>query len=138
MRRLGGEHFDDLAVLQAMVERHHPAVDLGADAAVADVGMDAVREVDGRRSLREGSHVATRREHEDLVLEDVDLHGVDEGLGVEHLLLPVHEQTQPGEALVDARAILSALVAPVRGHAVLRCFVHLLGANLHLHGLAGM
>ena len=135
---LGGEHLDDLAVLEAMVERHHSPVDLCADAAVPDVGVDAIGEVHRRRSLGQGADVTSRREDEDLVLEDVDLDGVDEGLGVEHLLLPVHEQAQPREALVDTRAVLAALVSPVRRHPVLRGLVHLLGADLHLHRLAGV
>src|SRR6202023_1514967 len=64
--RLGREHLDDVAVLQAMVERDHPAVDLGADAAMADVGVNPVREVDSRRALWQRAHVTTRREDEDL------------------------------------------------------------------------
>src|SRR5207302_7073517 len=37
MRPLRGEDLDDLAVLQRVIERHHAAIDLGADAAGADL-----------------------------------------------------------------------------------------------------
>ena len=78
VRTLGGEDLDDLAVLQLVVERHHAPVDLGTDATMADLGVDAVRKVDRRRVGREVQHVALGGEHIDLVLEQVDLDGVEE------------------------------------------------------------
>ena len=47
---LGGEHLDDVAGLELVVERDDLAVDLRADAAVADVGVDLVGEVQRRRA----------------------------------------------------------------------------------------
>src|SRR3712207_7783583 len=44
-RRLGGEDLDDVAVAQLAVERDQRAVDPGADAAVADLGVHRVGEV---------------------------------------------------------------------------------------------
>src|ERR1035437_9406036 len=44
---LGRHDLDDVAVLEPVVERHEAVVDLGADAAMADVGVDAIREVEG-------------------------------------------------------------------------------------------
>ena len=43
----GGHDFDLVAVLQLVAERHEAAVDLGADATVADLAVDGVGEVDG-------------------------------------------------------------------------------------------
>ena len=77
-RGLGGDDLDDVAVVQLVVERHEAVVDLGADARVADVGVDAVGEVERRRARGEILDVAARREHEDLVLEQVDLQPLDE------------------------------------------------------------
>ena len=54
MRRLGGDDLDDVAVVQPVVERHQPVVDLGADGAVADIGMDAVGEVERAWRRRAG------------------------------------------------------------------------------------
>ncbi len=45
---LGGQHLDDVAGPQLVGQRHDLAVDLGADAAVADVGVDLVGEVQRR------------------------------------------------------------------------------------------
>src|SRR5438309_2424730 len=134
-RTLRRQHLHDVAVLEAMIQRHHAAVHLGTDTAVTDVGVDAVGEVHRRRSLWEGADITARREDEHLVLQDVDPHRVDERLSVEPLLLPVHEQAEPCETLIETRAV-GTLVPPVRGHPVLRCLVHLLRADLHLHGLA--
>src|SRR5207253_9978432 len=49
---LGGEDLADVARAQLVVQRHHLAVDLRADAAVADVGVDLVREVERGRAGR--------------------------------------------------------------------------------------
>ena len=78
VRALGGEDLDDLSVLQRVVERHHAAIDLGADAAMPDLGVDAIRKVDRRRVGRQVDDVASRREDVDLVLEEVDLDRVEE------------------------------------------------------------
>ena len=58
---------------QRRVERHQPAVDPRADAAVPDLGVDRVGEVDRRRAGRQRDDLALRREDEDLVLLEVDL-----------------------------------------------------------------
>ena len=47
---LCGDDLDALAVRERRVERHHLAVDLGAAAAVAEVGVHRVGEVDRRRA----------------------------------------------------------------------------------------
>ena len=58
--------------LQPVGERHDAAVDLGPDAAVADVGVDGVGEIDRRRPGRQALHLALGREDVDLVVEQVD------------------------------------------------------------------
>ena len=113
---LGRDDLDDVAVLQPVVERDEAVVDLRADRAVADVGVDPVGEVERRRAGRQVLDVALRGEHEDLVLEDVELDALDE-LGRVRLgdvALPVHELAQPGELRVVLAVGLGAfLVAPV-------------------------
>ncbi len=128
---LGGQHLDDVARLQLVGERHDPPVDLRADAAVADVGVDLVGEVERRRAGGQRLDLALRREDEDLVLEQVDLQGVHELLGVRQLLLPVQEPSEPAQlAVVVGRLV--GLVEPVRGDAELRHVVHLARADLDL------
>src|SRR5438094_4848783 len=140
VRALRGQHLDDVAVLQRIVERYHAAVRLGADTAVADFGVDPVGEVNRRRPGGQGEHVALGGEDEHLVPEDVDLDRVDEFLGVEHLLLPVDQLPQPGKPLVHLSIVLAAafLVRPVRCHSPLGGAMHLLGANLDFHRLAAV
>src|SRR5205814_4276206 len=50
---LRGDDLDDLAVLELVVEADQPTIDLAADAAVADVGVDAVGEVERGRAGRQ-------------------------------------------------------------------------------------
>ena len=95
---LGGQHLDDVARLQLVVQRDDLAVDLRADAAVADVGVDGVGEVERGRAGGEVLHLALRREDEDLVLEQVDLQRLEE-LGRVLLALGLDELAQPGHLL---------------------------------------
>ena len=74
-RRLGIRE-DDLhlvAVLELVHQRHVPAVDLCADAAVADIGVHGVGEIDGVGAARQGDEAALRREAEHLVEEQLKL-----------------------------------------------------------------
>ena len=75
---LGGQDLDDVAAVELVVQRHDLAVDLGADAAVPDVGVDRVGEVERGRAGGEVLDLALRREDEDLVLEQVDLERLEE------------------------------------------------------------
>ena len=127
------DDLDDVAVLQPRAQRHHLAVDARADALVADVGVDAVGEVDGGRAARQRSHLALRREDVDLLGIEVDLQVLQELLRIAHLLLHLEQLPHPLEvALVAMVADAAFLVLPVRGDAFLGAAVHLLGADLHL------
>ena len=57
---LGRDDLDDVAVLEPVVERDEAVVDLRADRPVADVGVDAVGEVERRRARRQVLDVALR------------------------------------------------------------------------------
>ena len=132
---LRGQHLDDVAGAQLVVQRHDVAVDLGADAAVADVGVDGVGEVERGRAGGEVLHFALRGEDEDLVLEEVDLQRLEE-LGRVLLALGLDQLAQPGH-LLPLRVVAAALfVGDVGGDPVLGELVHLLGADLDLQRLA--
>ena len=136
---LGRDDLDDVAVLEPVVERHEPVVDLGADRAVADVGVDPVREVERRGARRQVLDVAARREHEHLVLEDVELDALDElgRVGLADVALPLHELAQPGELrVVVALGLRALLVPPVGRDADLGHLVHRVGPDLDLERLA--
>ena len=66
---------DLVAVLQMVAQRHQPAVDLRADAGVADLAVHRIGEIDRRGAARQLDQLALRREAEDLV-------GVEFQLGV--------------------------------------------------------
>ncbi len=138
MRSLGGQDLDDLSVLQLVVERDHAPVDLGADAAVPHLGVDAICEIDRCRVRGQIQHVSFRREHVDLVLEEVDLDGVEEGLRVPDLVLPFEQASEPRQLLVEAGVLAAFFVSPVGCHPELSDAVHLVSADLDLDGLAGV
>ncbi len=67
LRGLRREDLDYVPGLQLVGERHDPAVDLRSDAAMADVGVDGIGEVDGRGACRQALDLALRGEDVDLV-----------------------------------------------------------------------
>ena len=92
--------------------------------------MDGISKVDGRRAGRQGHDLALRREDKDLVVEHIDLEGVDIILRI-GVLLRFEQAADPLELFfVAARDAL--LVLPVGRDAVFRRLVHLPGADLHL------
>ena len=118
------------------MQRRDAAVHLRALAAQAHLGVHGEREVDGRRPRGQPLHVALRREHEDLVLVEIDLQELEELLGAVGVLLQLEKLAEPLEARVQLVAQLLLLVHPVRRDAELRGAVHLAGADLDLVDLA--
>ena len=124
--------FDDVAVLEAGAERHHAAVDARADALMADVGVNRVREVHGGRILGQHLHLSARREGVDLLRIEIDLQVLEELLRIPHLLLPFEQLAQPLEVLlVAARADAAFLVLPVRRDPFFGVAVHFRRTDLH-------
>ena len=79
---IGEDDLDLVAVLELVHQRHVPAVDLGADAAVADIGVDGIGEIDGVRAARQRDEAALRREAEHLIEEQLKLGVLQELLGI--------------------------------------------------------
>ena len=114
-------------------QRHHLAVDARSDAAVPDVGVDRIGEVERGGALGKRLDLAFRREDVDLLRVEVDLQVVDELLRVVDFLLPFQQLPHPLEIpFVALIADPSFLVLPVGRDAFLGLRVHLLGAYLHL------
>ncbi|MPM19014.1 hypothetical protein SDC9_65432 [bioreactor metagenome] len=130
---LGGEDLHPIAGLQLRLQRHQPPVDPGPDAAVAHLGVHLVGEVDRRRALRQGQHVALRGVHDDLVHADREQQIVEELLGVLGLALPLVQRPDPVELVRVGAVPLALLVLPVRRDAVVGPPVHVPGADLELH-----
>ena len=100
--RLGGEDLDDVAVVEGALQRDQPAVDPGADAAVADLGVHGVGEVDRGRAGRQGDDVALGGEDVDLGGLEVEAQRVQELARVRGLPLPVEQLAQPGHVVGGA------------------------------------
>src|SRR5579872_5549222 len=126
-----GEDLDHIAVTQGMLELHDAPVDLGAHASIADVGVNRVCEIDGRRAARQGDYAAFGREAVHFLRIQIHLEGGHELAGVAHIALPFDQLPEPGDALiVVGRAAAAFFVLPVRCDALLGDPVHLVGANL--------
>ena len=97
--------------LQLRRQRQLPAVDHGADAGVADVGVHGVGEVDRRGIARQGDQPPLRREAEHLILEQLELGVLQEFLGIVALEQGVDQAPQPDVGVFLLR----------RGAAVGRC-----------------
>ena len=141
---LGRQHLDDVAVLERRLERHEAAVDARADAVVPDLGVDGIREVDGRAAHGQRDDRALRGEDVDLAAAHLEAQRVEELARVLGLALPVEQLAQPGHVVLRGdlagRAapppLLGVLVLPVRGDAVLGAAVHRVRADLDLDRLA--
>src|SRR6266550_1753081 len=82
--------------------------------------------------------VTVRREHEDLVLIEVDLQELEKLLRTVRILLQLDELAEPRQMVIELVGTLAVLlVQPVRGDAVLRRAVHVAGADLDLVQLSG-
>src|SRR2546429_1455266 len=83
------------------------------------------------------SHVAAGREHENLVLVEVDFQELEKFLGRVRVLLQLEQLAEPREVAVQlVRALAALLEEPVRRDTVLRGVVHLMGTDLDLVQLA--
>ena len=129
------QDLDVVAVLELGAQRQQLVVDARRDAVVADVGVHAVREVDRGRAARQRHDLALRREHVDLVGEEVALDVLEEFLRVARLRLDLEQALQPARRLalrLGEVELAAGLVQPVRGDARLGDAVHVVRADLRL------
>ncbi len=143
-RGLGGEDLDHVAVVQGALQRHEPAVDPGPDAAVADLGVHGVGEVDRGGAVRQRDDVALGGEDEDLPRPEVEAQRLEElpRVGRSPSASRGAAAARPGRPRrrPPVRPCRTGcgllLVLPVRGDAVLGAAVHVPGADLQLDRLA--
>ena len=93
--RLRRDDLDLIAVLQLRAQRQQPAVDLGADAGIADLGMYGIGEIDRGGTARQRDQVAFRREGKYLVLEHFQLGVLEKFLRVRVLFENFEQLAQP-------------------------------------------
>ena len=84
-----------VAVMQLGAQRHDAAVDLGADAGVADLGVHGIGEIHRRCAARQGDQIALGREAEHLVLVHLELGVLEEFLGSGCVFEDVQQFAQP-------------------------------------------
>ena len=119
-------------------ERHPHAIDFGANAGMADAGVDGVGEINRCRPARQFHHIALGREAKDLV--GIHLHfDVFEELVV--IFFGVETFGQTGNPLrgIDCKSVLSphtVAIRPMGCHAGFGHFVHLARTDLDLNALA--
>ena len=139
---LGREDLDDVAGLELALQRDEPPVHPRPDAAVPDLGVHGVGQVDRRGPGRQRDHVALGGEDEDLLAAQVEAQRLQEVAGVGGLPLPVEQLAHPrhlvdldraGRAAAGPRDSLYRQCAAMPYSAV-RCIV--VGADLHLERLA--
>src|SRR2546427_4582869 len=95
--RGGCNDLDRVPAAELISERHHLAVDLGAAAAIADLSVDGVCEIDGRRALHQLLHRALGGKDVDHVRVEVQLDGLHELPVVRDILVGFQELAQPRE-----------------------------------------
>ena len=119
LRALRGQDFDDVAVVQLRVVARDAVIHLRADHRVADGRVDGIGEVDRRGAGGQADDLALRREDEDLVVEHVDLEGVDivVGLGV---LLVLEQAAHPLKFLFRSLHPRAACISSAPQHRIPR------------------
>ena len=142
--RLGADDLHLVTVLQFGHQWHYAAVDLGANAAVADIGVDGIGEVDRDCAAWQRYQHALRREAEDLVLEQFQPGVLEEIFGIVAFRQLLDRAPQPGIGVgfVGNRVSCAVgfadavLVERVGGNAIFGDLVHLPRAYLQFDALA--
>ena len=126
-----GDDLDCLTVLQLRAQRRQTPIDLGGDAAVADIRVHRVGEVDHRGAARQSQDLALRREDVDLVREKIDPHALEELLRGA-ALLHRDEVREPlaGLRVAEGGGEVAGLVLPVCGDARFGDTVHVARTDL--------
>ena len=70
---LGHRDLDLIAVLKLRQQRRDAPVDLGAHSIVADIGVDRIGKINGRRAARQRDQPTFRRKAEHLIVEQLEL-----------------------------------------------------------------
>ena len=131
-RGFRGDHFHALTAGEFGAQRHQFLVDAHGDRMVADIGMHAIGEIEGRGVARQGHDVALRREQIHLVGKQIDLDVFQELQRRAGGPLRFDQVRHPRlRAVLRAAGFAAMFIGPVRGDAAFGDEVHFLGTNLH-------
>ena len=122
-------------------ERHPHAIDFGANAGMADAGVDGVGKINRRGPARQFHHIALGREAEDLIAEQFQLGVLKELFGGVVAVKQINRLPDPskGAAVASQRVQMArvcrhaVLIETVASDPVLRDSVHGVVADLQLH-----
>ena len=94
---------DAIAAGQLVVERNDPAVDLGPAAAMADLGVDPVGEVQRGGTRRQVDHLPLRGQHIDAVLDQFGIEFVGERclVGLDAVRGRLQQLAHPGNLAIE-------------------------------------
>ena len=131
-----GDDFDRLAATQGLVEGDDAAIDTGAPAAVTDLGMDGVGEIQGRGAPGHLDDLGAGRQHIDVGWLELGLEPFEEIAVILALAQKLQPVAHPHHAALEGGiSALALLVGPVGGNAQLGVTMHIPGADLHLQRL---
>ncbi len=97
---------------------------------MADLGVNAVGEIDRRGVARQHHNFAFRREGVDLFGIKIDLQRGKKFVGIADVALPLDHLPQPSQPLLVLRRDGAVFIFPVGGDAFFRHLVHFFGADL--------
>ncbi len=139
-----GDDFNDLAILDVIVEGDHFGIGFGADHTVADFTVNGVGEVDRRRFFGELDDIAVWSESENMIFEEVNLDSFEKlPIVLTDFFLPFLELFDPREflgrrgfvsaeeKLAPAGTALFLRVRPVSGDTELGFIMHFLRPDLN-------
>ena len=95
-----GDDLDRVSGFEPVLQRDDLAVDLRADAFVADVGVDGIGEIERRRTMGELSHFAFRSEDEYVFGKKVDLDGFEKFVRILKFFVPLEQALDPLDVFV--------------------------------------
>ena len=125
-----------VAGAKSVSQRHDLAVDLGAGATVAHIGVHGVGKIERRGAVGKLFHLALGGEHENISGIKIEFHALQELAWIGKRLMRIEEAREPLHLALVGNVGAAFLVFPVRGDPALGDLVHLEGADLRFHPLA--
>src|SRR5471032_1703059 len=131
-----GDDFNLVTHAQLISKRHDAPANFRPNAAVSDIAMNMVSEVERRRAHRQVDNIAFRRKHVNAIVEYLTAHFIKHFARVSHLFLPRDKLTQPGNTAFVAAAAAphhgsAFFVLPMRRDAQFGIFMHLACTDLY-------
>src|SRR4051794_16390130 len=96
-----------------MLQWNDLAVDLGADAFMADVRMNGVGEVERGSTVRKLFDLALRSEDENVLCKKIDFNRLKKFVRIRKIFMPLEQSIHPFDVFMRACIELAFFVSPV-------------------------